>query len=493
MQAKTIIAVTAVTLATLLLATSLPAQGLTSLQPFTRTGDILLSDSSSDKIWRLQDLDLNGDYNGPGEIIPFYDDSIPGALALNSNSDVAVAADGTAYVCDSNTDQIILLRDLNGDGDAQDVNEASVFFDGHAAVNASQIDMAGANSLIVDPSGVIWIGAFNASVGGVPLGADMILRLQDLNLDDDANDAAEAKIYVGYPGGALGDHIITDVAIAPDGHIYYSDNGVLAGIKGVYRCNDMNSDGDAQDAGEVTLYYVPPPQGGNAFLWGMTIGPDGTLYLCDTGNEIIWRGFDTNGNLQIDVGTEDQIFYQHFGPASMWEPEIASDGSLWAVDDTTPDGIVRMQDGNADGDALDLGEYVKVYDETLGAQPSIGARGMAFLRSPALVFSTNTPSIGSPLTLQIEGSMGYWFTLWASTATVSAIPAPPFGYVGISIFPPDYFFEVFNTFVPPSGTLTVPMVVPPDPVLIGLSAHVQALAGFYRLELTNTETITFMP
>ena len=179
----------------------------------------------------------------------------------------------------------------------------------------------------------------------------------------------------------------------------------------------------------------------------------------------------------------------------MWRPDLASDGSVYAVEDSSPDRIVRMRDLNNDGDALDPGEFTEVYNETLGAQSSIGARGMSFFRGKTLVLSSNTPSIGSSFTIVISGDAGDIWSLWVSNTALPDIPVPPLGFLGISVFPPAAFLEFLSGFVPSTGDQVIPLSLPPNPGLIGLTVHLQAVVGapLFRLALTNAETLTFQP
>ncbi|TAJ17149.1 MAG: hypothetical protein EPO68_09885, partial [Planctomycetota bacterium] len=110
------------------------AQGLISLIPFAHTRDLYVSDSGDDKVWRLQDLDLDGDYDDAGEFTVFYDDTL-GAQILTNNNGIAVGLGGIVYVSDSTTDVITALLDKNGDGDANDSGEHWNWFNGTVGGN----------------------------------------------------------------------------------------------------------------------------------------------------------------------------------------------------------------------------------------------------------------------------------------------------------------------------------------------------------------------
>lgn len=95
--------------------------------PYARTQDLFVADSSNDACWRLADLNQDGDHNDPGEQLSFCSDTI-GAFAWTNPKCVGSAADGAVYVADTTTDVVYALRDLNGDGDANDPGEAAMFW-----------------------------------------------------------------------------------------------------------------------------------------------------------------------------------------------------------------------------------------------------------------------------------------------------------------------------------------------------------------------------
>jgi hypothetical protein len=197
--------------------------------------------SANEAVWKLEDINGDGDYNDAGEALKFYDDTLAGAIDLSNNSGVKVASDGSLFVCDSTIDIVLRIRDLNSDGDGNDAGEANVWFNGAPGGNASGVVMASSNNLCVDAAGLVWVATAGASGGG----NDAILRLQDLNNDGDANDLGEASEYYNInPGASTGAWIPTAVAVGPDGKVYYTENGNDAAlVKGVYRLNDINNNG----------------------------------------------------------------------------------------------------------------------------------------------------------------------------------------------------------------------------------------------------------
>src|SRR5436190_23700036 len=78
--------------------------------PYPRTMDVLVVDSTFDGVWRLADLNQDGDCNDAGEVIAFYSDTI-GSIALGNPCCIVCAPDGTASVGDSTNDIVLAPRD----------------------------------------------------------------------------------------------------------------------------------------------------------------------------------------------------------------------------------------------------------------------------------------------------------------------------------------------------------------------------------------------
>ena len=97
--------------------------------PYARTQDLLVVDSTYDGIWRFADFNQDGDFDDAGEITSFYSDLV-GAFAWSTPTAIVSAPDGTVYVTEVSNDAIYALHDNNGDGDANDPGECRVFFDG---------------------------------------------------------------------------------------------------------------------------------------------------------------------------------------------------------------------------------------------------------------------------------------------------------------------------------------------------------------------------
>jgi len=389
--------------------------------------DVYVCDSEGDKVWFCSDLDGNGDYNGAAEAVVFYDDGL-GPVALSVNAGLMRATDGALFVTDSTEDIVLRLIDIDGNGDAHGANEATVWFDGRTGGNVSGVLMTSARGMWRDPNGVLWVASSNVVSGG----NDAILRLEDLTGDGDANDLFEAlEYYVIAPGATAGVSIPSAIVRGSDGALYYAENGTSANpAKGAYRLEDLDQSGTIDQPNEVTPYFIAPPQGGTAFHWEITIDTHGALYLGDNGNEIIWKLVDANNNRVIDAGEEQQ--YWTAGVASnVWDIDVDSDGSLYLVEDQTPDRIVRLYDADGNGVIDPLNEAFELYSDLVSGNDLGSPRALALVRSP-LQAGTNycgpavINSTGASATMSSTGSASVVFNDLGLVA--SDLPQNSFGY-----------------------------------------------------------------
>lgn len=465
-------------------------QGIPPLVPFERTGDLYVCDSGSKIIWRLSDLNLNGDYNDPGEVSVFYS-SANGPLTLSNNAGIAVGPDGTVYVSDTTLFRILALRDLDGDGTAHGPGEAIVFFDGDPAANGSGVHMRSPQDLTVDDLGVVWVASANTGAGGL----DMVLRLEDLGGAPGANDPGEALVYFApAPVGAVGDSIPTDVKVGPDGYIYYLESGSTGVLpKGIYRLHDdVVPNGHCNDPGEASPFFIPPALGSAGFHYGMAVDASGIWYLLDHGNDVIWRLIDINGDKVITPNTPEATLYWTAPGASLnWMVEADSGVSIYTCESQNPDKILRMSDTViANGHVNDPGEVVAVYDQTLSPTAIGNVRSLAFARSPTL-FMPGTVPIGSSQSISLKGSASAPFEVWFSTGPDSQ-PAPPYGVLGLQVVPPHFFGYFFGGSLSPAGQFSLGVSVPNDPAAVGATLYFQAWAGFpSRVELSQMLPVTF--
>jgi len=385
---------------------------------------VLVTDTSADAVFRCVDLDGNGDFNGQDEITVFYDDQ-SGPFPLTNNAAMVRLPDGSYLVSDTTEDVLLRLRDLDGDGDALDAGEATLFYDGTGA-SASGVELTSARGMFADGDGVVWVASANTGGGGV----DAIVRLEDLDGDGDASDAGEAvEFYTPAPGGSVGDSIPSAVARIGDGAVYYVETGSTGVLpKGVYRLEDLDGSGVIDGNNEVSLFFEPPGLGGSPFHWDLATDAQGRFYLNDTGNDVLWRFSDVDGDGAVDPQTEADLVYQAPGSSLIWESAVAPDGSLYVAEDQSPDRLLRLVDLDGDGLFSGPGEEQTIFDETVALGPTLIAspKGVVFEGGDGTIGASECGpaalnSTGSPASITAAGSV----SVAADDVTLTATDVPP--------------------------------------------------------------------
>lgn len=454
--------------------------------PFPRTADLLVVDTSTDGVLRLSDSNQDGDYNDAAEITNYYDPTLAAVAMTNANG-VTCAYDGAVYTSDVSTDTIYVMRDTNLDGDANDAGEARVFFD---ASNAGGLVTQLPYSLVADRIGRLFVAVTNQSPATTP---DRILMLWDLNADGDANDTGEATEYYGVPGstGSLAISIVTNVAIGPDDHVYFTDVGTSTGQRGVWRLVDLNLDGDCNDAGEANHFWNPGA--GSAQYWSLAFDATGACYVTDhSSNEQVWRGFDADASSTIDA-SEQTLFYQTAG-SSWWATVVRDDGTV-LVCDTPPssvaDRITALRDGDNDGNALGLGESVEAYDASFSPTTTLVPHAAAFWRAPLVELLPPTVAIGQTVQFVVSATRpGDVTAVFLTPGLAAPVPLPPYGTLEVDV---GFVVQVDVGAADGTGSFVISLPLDNDPVLIG-SFGVQAISGdFVRLLLSNGTLLTITP
>ena len=186
----------------------------------------------------------------------FFDGSNASGLATPTDNIFTVeqTSDKSVFVGDGSSDAVYRLRDLNRDGDANDAGEAAVWFD---ANNAEGLALVTPNGIAEGPDGAIYIT--NAGVTSSP--DDVVYRTEDLNGDGDANDAGEATVWLDLQtiqlagGGALGSAAVP-FDIVFDGEVAYVNDltgGSVVDI--IHRIEDLDGNGSISPD-EVTSFIT---------------------------------------------------------------------------------------------------------------------------------------------------------------------------------------------------------------------------------------------
>jgi PEP-CTERM motif len=315
------------TLITLFTASAMPAIARAG-QPY------LVSQTNVANIWRIEDKNGDGDALDAGErtLWATGSDAFGGmqtvGQAVYAISPDVLAGDGG----------VVRLMDLNGDGDALDIGENIVWADGFGQPIDIARDAAGSFYVSDDVSGEIW-------------------RLVDANNDGDALDVGERTLFADavympfmllpWAGGLL----------AAD---YINDKVVLF--------SDTNGDGDALDAAEQSTVLSAV-----AFPSGLHGDGSGGLFVTSINGDTVYHASDNSGDGDFfDVAEvlsyADGVYGAIDGPWNMTDYSVG--GFLLA--DYLGGAVRLVHDMNGDGDALDIGDVV-LFADGVGAPVDIVA------------------------------------------------------------------------------------------------------------------------
>lgn len=273
----------------------------------------------------------------------------------------ASPAGTTLLFGDQDLDSILLTRDRNGDGDAADANESRLFF---GAGNASGLTAPTGNVFAIQ----------RTDDGSVVFGdgdTDTIYRVRDLNGDRDAMDAGEAAVWFSA-GNAGGLPLLTPNGVAQggDGAIYVVEADVLSTPNGdfVYRTVDLNSDGDANDAGEASTWLDLKALNGSSSAFEILFDDDAAYVIDTAGSDSnrIYRAQDLDNSGAVDSG-EVSVFIDDtnvFGAPVDFAMAIGDDGSLFTIDLTGSHQVFRLVDLDGSGSIDAAGEATEVWNDT---------------------------------------------------------------------------------------------------------------------------------
>jgi hypothetical protein len=466
--------------------------------PLERTGSLIVADSTDDLMYRFTDFNLDGDYHDQGEVDIYYTGGASGHT-LGVPNTVTVDYRGNVYVVDSSTDVVLAMRDMNGNGDADDSLEEWIWFDGS---NATGITIWAMMGMAMKSDGTAYICQSGSGAGSLE---DYVFYCHDDNDDGDVNDLNEVDYYYDpyavNPGVSV---LETPAACALDdaGVLYVADSK----LDTIFRMEDLNGDGDVNDdvngIYETRPYYTgvngpAVPSATNTLKFMRT----GHLLMADTINDVILSGYDANGNDSLDDAGEVIEYLttaNGFWPYAPWSLAVSGTNDLfWDVycgdsgKSTIPIGdcIIAMRDKNSDGDAEDTDELIDVYNQDFSDYFIERARAIGFMKGPYLTRDGGA-HIGKPVNFTLSGTVDNTYVMVFSLGTFAGYTFPPYGV--IEILPPYLYID--SGTIGTEGTATYQMNVPNSGGIVGYHFYIQAVEGNdYLYLVSNTVDSEILP
>jgi len=372
-----------------------------------RTAGIIVSDITLDKLYLVRDLNGDGEANDAGEATVFFDGTNAAGFPTPAGTIFALyqRSDGTVFAPDSDTHQIYALRDLNRDGDALDAGEATIFF---SQSNLSLIPILTPNGIGEDAAGAIYFTSNNSPT------PDAIYRLIDLNGDGDADDVGESTTWCDISAlfGNFG----------PFGMSFIGNTCHWADFRGsltnaILRATDSDNSGSIT-LSEVTEFYIDAAFTAPVSFTAVTDGS--AIYVSDSSGgqmQDVYRLVDSDLSGSINSASEAVMVWAESNlsllvpPAAMANSfDITIGPSRLAISSNGSDAvdeIILATDLNTDGDFNDAGETSILIDGVNSGQAfPDNIRALLFYGQPCPADINNSGSI----TVQdIFDFLGFYF------------------------------------------------------------------------------------
>jgi hypothetical protein len=294
------------TLALLALAGAAPTAQAQPVPFAQRTGGVLVSDLSGDRLLLFRDTNGDGQATSPGESTVFLDASNLSGMGNISGAifSMVALADGSVIIGDGDTGNLYRLRDLNNDGDANDQGEATLAFSG---IIAQTFVIPTPNGLATDDLGRIYC----ANAGNLTLTTDTVFRFEDTDNSGDFNGGGESTIFADFSAlNAPTSSVPFDIVIKGS-EFFVVDSGPNPDV--VYKFSD--TDGDGTIAASERSVFLVSGQFGAVSIQGMA--SDGTaLYFIDRtasaanlNVQKVYKAVDLDGSGAIDAQNELTIVW----------------------------------------------------------------------------------------------------------------------------------------------------------------------------------------
>jgi hypothetical protein len=361
--------------------------------PDTLTGGLLVADTATRTLYLCRDLNGNGDAEDPGETTLYLDAGNASNFPLAASQVLSIGMlECEVLIGETDTDTIYVLIDLNADGDVNGTGEVRVGFAG--GINPAGFPLQ-TPSGVVEANGFVW--AVTAGTSTTPA-ADAIYRLTDNNDNGDAMDPGEAVLWCDLgllvPGSSpFNISFLGDAAFVPDLRGGASDV--------ILRARDADGSGSV-DAGELTVFYDS----------ASGLGPTGGFAVATRGNSVliadgspavspqrVYALTDVGGNGTIDsAGEVRELWNETLVPAgftlgTIFDIAPGPGGSLAVASSgaDTADNVLLLRDLDGNGDYLGAGETtVYVSGHGAGVFPDT-IRALRFVRPPGLPECQDSP------------------------------------------------------------------------------------------------------
>lgn len=327
----------------------------------------LLADRNNDAIYLVRDLNHNGVIDEPAEVFLWFNaTNTAGTPGLMNPSAMAARRDGVCVLGDQQTQTIYRFQDQNGDNDALDPGESRVLAD---ASNASGVSLAFPTGIAFDSFNRLYV--VNA---GNAFGPDAIYRFVDLNQDGDMQDAGEITVWaeVGPFGGGNGPYSPQELFFDGNNDAYVRNSS--ATLQGFLRLHDANSDGDADDPGESTIFYSPANASGVPVTAGFAVDPINRcmpdfymLQLATGGVDQLVRVSDWSGDHDAqDASPNEARLVWSTAQAGFTSIDllVTISGTV-LITDNSGKKVYQLIDNDSDGAFTSAGEQTVFFNNTL--------------------------------------------------------------------------------------------------------------------------------
>ena len=331
-----------------------------------QVADVFVVDTSNDQFIRLSDIDSDGQYYSSNEASRFYSDGTLGTASTQEGHAIIARDEGgtsVAYWIDSKSTAVYRATDANNNG-LIDMGEETLFRDTSTLDDPNADFFEGGLTFAND--GAIWYSTnWNSSTPHTG-----VYRLMDLNADGDAADAGELQAMAEF-GNGLTTTPSSGIPVTVDMEAFTRLTNFNAGVVGwtgtsgnfdedfcLYSFQDLNSDGDVQDAGETKVFMNP--SGRNTGLDMNVDFANGVLRNQEAWDQGVAPSVQSGWNRFRFVTTLNEG-----GKDIVYIASDASDNNFFGFNQAGEglNGLIyRCEDLNLDGDAQDAGEVTLYFD-----------------------------------------------------------------------------------------------------------------------------------